>query len=73
MQDLEDAIETGDCLRVGYKDIHVVHCQLHVAAPELLAGLKDALDYIRTYCGRAHGIDLKKWDSVIAKATDTTH
>src|SRR5689334_14071675 len=44
------------------------NARLIAAAPELLAGLKDALDYIRTYCGRAHGIDLAKWQAVVARA-----
>lgn len=39
-QDLENAHDTGHSLIVGWKDIHVVHCPLHKAAPDLLAALK---------------------------------
>lgn len=33
-QDLENAVDDGHCLHVGYKNVHVVHCPLHAAAPD---------------------------------------
>lgn len=42
IQDLENAVDDGHCLRVGYKNVHVVHCPLHGAAPDLLAACEAA-------------------------------
>jgi hypothetical protein len=49
-QDWDNAVDTGYSLRVGYKNIHVVHCPVHAAAPDLLAacrrGLADLVQFI---------------------------
>jgi hypothetical protein len=46
IQDLEDAVDDGSALVVGYKNVHVVHCQLHAAAPELLEALRDMTAFV---------------------------
>lgn len=43
VQDLENAVDDGHVLHVWYKGVHVVHCQMHAAAPDLLAALKACL------------------------------
>lgn len=45
--DLENAIDDGHSLHVGYKNTHVVFCALHLAAPDMLAVLKCAAMVIR--------------------------
>ena len=70
--DIVPAIFEDDLPEGVTMDEHRANCKLIAAAPEMLSGLKDCIDYIRTYCGKAHGIDLKKWNAVVNKAEGVT-
>ncbi len=66
-QDLENAHETGYALIVGWKDVHVVHCPLHKAAPDLLAACKHMTTRLATM---PSDLDWKERQEYTEKAFD---